>query len=76
MLTVNEHGTLFGFHEPGYDPTAISRSRVAEIVAAVLLTVSLALRVRATHDRVGEPTRLRPPINRRSAACVTRRDIP
>ena len=47
MLAVSERGTLFGFHEPGYDPTAISRSRVAEIVALCLLTVSLALRVRA-----------------------------
>ena len=47
MLIVSEHGTLFGFHEPGYDPTAISRSRIAEIVAIVLLTASLALRALA-----------------------------
>ena len=38
MLIISEHGTLFGFHEPGYDPTAISRSRFAEIVAIALLT--------------------------------------
>jgi hypothetical protein len=44
MLIVSEHGTLFGFHEPGYDPTAISRSRLAEIFAIALLTASLALR--------------------------------
>jgi len=47
MLIVSEHGTLFGFHEPGYDPTAISRSRLAEIVAIALLTASLALRALA-----------------------------
>jgi hypothetical protein len=45
MLVVSQHGTLFGFHEPGYDPTAISRSRAAEIVALGLLTSSLALRL-------------------------------
>jgi hypothetical protein len=44
MLVLAERGTLFGFHEPGYDPTAIWRSRVAEIVAACLLTTSLTLR--------------------------------
>jgi len=44
MLVISEHGTLFGFHEPGYDPTAISRSRVAEVAAVGLLTVSLVLR--------------------------------
>jgi hypothetical protein len=48
MLVVSEHGTLFGFHEPGYDPTAIARSRIAEVVAVALLVVSLALRTRAT----------------------------
>jgi len=45
MLVVSEHGTLFGFHEPGYDPTAISRSKIAEIAALGLLTFSLGLRV-------------------------------
>jgi hypothetical protein len=44
MLIVAERGTLFGFHEPGYDPDAIRRSRVAEVVAACLLTTSLLLR--------------------------------
>jgi hypothetical protein len=47
MLIISEHGTLFGFHEPGYDPTAISHSRIAEIAAVALLTSSLALRVLA-----------------------------
>ena len=44
MLIVSEHGILFGFHEPGYDPQAISRSRVAEIATIGLLTASLTLR--------------------------------
>ena len=44
MLIVAEQGTLFGFHEPGYDPQAISRSRIAEAVTVGLLTISLALR--------------------------------
>lgn len=48
MLIVAEHGVLFGFHEPGYDPEAISRSRIAEIAAVGLLTASLALRSLAT----------------------------
>jgi hypothetical protein len=44
MLIVAERGTLFGFHEPGYDPEAISISRVADIATVGLLTASLALR--------------------------------
>ncbi len=48
MLIVAEHGTLFGFHEPGYDPQAISNSRIAEVVTVGLLTASLALRTLTT----------------------------
>jgi hypothetical protein len=44
MLIVAEHGTLFGFHEPGYDPEAISRSRVASAISVGLLASSLAMR--------------------------------
>ena len=44
MLIVAEHGTLFGFHEPGYDPAAISRSRVSSTISVGLLTASLAMR--------------------------------
>jgi hypothetical protein len=39
FLLVAEHTTVFGFHEPGYDPRAIAFSRVAELVAVALLTV-------------------------------------
>ncbi len=44
MLIISEHGTLFGFHEPGYDPVAISRSRIAEVVAVCLLGISPVVR--------------------------------
>jgi hypothetical protein len=45
MLYISEHGTVFGFHEPGYDPAAISRSRVTEFITVGLLGLSLALRI-------------------------------
>jgi hypothetical protein len=45
MLYLSEHGTVFGFHEPGYDPEAISRSRVTEFITVGLLGVSLVLRI-------------------------------
>jgi hypothetical protein len=45
MLIISQHGTVFGFHEPGYDPEAISRSRIAELLAVGLLTGSLGLRL-------------------------------
>jgi hypothetical protein len=37
FLTISEHTPLFGFMEPGYDPTAILASRIAEAVAVVWL---------------------------------------
>jgi hypothetical protein len=44
MLLISERGSLFGFHEPGYDPTAIALSRKLEVAAVVLLGVALAAR--------------------------------
>jgi hypothetical protein len=44
FLLVAERTPLFGFQEPGYDPTAIMAARVSEIVAVVALTVYLAAR--------------------------------
>ena len=41
LLAISEQRPLFGFMEPGYDRVAIAASRAAEIVAVVLLTVSL-----------------------------------
>jgi hypothetical protein len=46
FLAVSEHTTLFGFHEPGYDPTAIAVSRAAEGAAVVLLSTYLIARLR------------------------------
>ena len=37
FLAISEHTPLFGFMEPGYDPTAILASRLAEGAAILLL---------------------------------------
>jgi hypothetical protein len=37
FLLVSERTPLFGFMEPGYDPTAIMTSRAAEVASVVLL---------------------------------------
>jgi hypothetical protein len=42
FLLISEHTPLFGFKEPGYDPSAIAVSRVAEIAAVVFLGLFLA----------------------------------
>ena len=44
FLFIAERRPLFGFQEPGYDPTAIAASRGSEIAAVVLLGIFLALR--------------------------------
>ncbi len=44
FLFVSERTPLFGFMEPGYDPTAIAASRVAEVAAVLLLGVFLFAR--------------------------------
>jgi hypothetical protein len=44
LLLISERTPLFGFQEPGYDPTAIALSRNAEIAAVVLLGTSLIAR--------------------------------
>jgi hypothetical protein len=43
-LLVSERTALFGFMEPGYDPTAIAASRVAEVAVVALLGGFLAAR--------------------------------
>jgi hypothetical protein len=50
-LEISERSSLFGFHEPGYDPTAIAVTRVAEIAAAVLLTAYVIARRRTSTSR-------------------------
>jgi hypothetical protein len=42
FLAISERTPLFGFKEPGYDPTAILASRVAEVAAVVFLGAFLA----------------------------------
>jgi hypothetical protein len=44
LLFVSERTPLFGFMEPGYDPTAIAASRIAELAAVLLLGVFLVAR--------------------------------
>jgi hypothetical protein len=46
FLLISERTPLFGFQEPGYDPTAIAAARGAEIAAVVFLGAFLAGRVR------------------------------
>lgn len=43
-LYVAERTPLFGFMEPGYDPTGIAASRVAEVATVVLLGAFLVAR--------------------------------
>jgi hypothetical protein len=40
LLLISEHTPLFGFQEPGYDPTAIAVTRTTEVAAVVLLGAS------------------------------------
>ncbi len=44
MLLVSQHGSLYGFHEPGYDPAAIAAARASEVAAVALLGASLVAR--------------------------------
>ena len=41
LLLISERAPLFGFQEPGYEPTAIAVARETEVAAVVLLGVSL-----------------------------------
>jgi hypothetical protein len=45
FLLISEQTPLFGFKEPGYDPTGIAATRTAEIVAVVFLGAFLVGRV-------------------------------
>ena len=51
FLAIAEHTPLFGFMEPGYDPTAILVSRLVEGAAVVLLGSYLAARLAGGADR-------------------------
>jgi len=45
FLLISEQTPLFGFKEPGYDPSAIAASRAAEIATVVFLGLFLVGRV-------------------------------
>jgi hypothetical protein len=45
FLAISERRPLFGFQEPGYDPTAILQARVTEVATVVFLTTFLVARV-------------------------------
>jgi hypothetical protein len=45
FLLISEQTPLFGFQEPGYDPTGIAAARAAEIAAVVLLGTFLVGRI-------------------------------
>ena len=45
FLLISQHTTLFGFKEPGYDPTGIDAVRAAEIATVLLLGTFLAGRL-------------------------------
>lgn len=42
FLLISERTPLFGFKEPGYDPSAIMASRIAEVATVVFLGAFLA----------------------------------
>jgi hypothetical protein len=42
FLFISERTPVFGFKEPGYDPSAIMASRIAEVATVVFLSVFLA----------------------------------
>ena len=45
FLLISEHTGLFGFKEPGYDPTGIAAARISEIATVVLLGAFLVAHV-------------------------------
>jgi hypothetical protein len=51
FLAISERTPLFGFMEPGYDPTAILVSRISEGATVVLLGSYLAARLAGRADR-------------------------
>jgi hypothetical protein len=44
FLAISEQRPLFGFQEPGYDPTAILQARITEVATVALLTTFLVAR--------------------------------
>ena len=44
FLAISERRPLFGFQEPGYDPTAILQARITEVATVLFLTTFLIAR--------------------------------
>jgi len=44
FLAIGEQRPLFGFQEPGYDPTAILQARITEVATVALLSTFLIAR--------------------------------
>jgi hypothetical protein len=51
FLLISERTPLFGFQEPGYDPSAILASRIAEVATVVFLGAFLGGRFHRAHPR-------------------------
>jgi hypothetical protein len=51
FLLISEQAPLFGFREPGYDPTGIAVARMAEIAAVLFLSAFLVGRLRLSLPR-------------------------
>lgn len=54
FLAISERRPLFGFQEPGYDPTAMMQARITEVASVVFLTaflVALSWRRRSAGGR-------------------------
>ena len=56
FLKISEHATLFGFHEPGYDPDGIRNVQIAEAATVVLLTIFLIARALRRTSNVEDTT--------------------
>jgi hypothetical protein len=51
FLAISEQTPLFGFMEPGYNPTAILISRIAEVTSVLLLGPYLVARLAGRADK-------------------------
>lgn len=63
FLAISEQRPLFGFQEPGYDPTAILQARITEVATVVFLTTFLVVRRRSHRPlTTSGPQRRRQPV--------------
>jgi hypothetical protein len=69
FLAISERRPLFGFQEPGYDPSAILASRVTEVATIVFLTAFLATRAVRRRAVPARRATVEPPTYQRSDAA-------